>query len=69
MGYDHSSGGIIALHRLAHNIALLGEQSFIYSCDLLSKCIFGLSLNNASFAYHSQFYVVICFQNVSLAYR
>ena len=31
MGYDPSSGGIIALHRLAHNIALLGEQSFIYT--------------------------------------
>lgn len=29
MPYDESSGGIIALHKLAHNLASLGEKSFI----------------------------------------
>jgi hypothetical protein len=30
-GYQEYSGGVIALHRLAHNLALLGEDSFIYT--------------------------------------
>jgi hypothetical protein len=33
MAYTESSGGIIALHKLAHNLALLGEKSFITTVE------------------------------------
>ena len=32
MAYCENSGGILALHRLAHNLALCGEKSFITTC-------------------------------------
>ncbi len=37
-------------------------------CDLLSKCIFGLLINNVKYSIMESASVVICFQNVSLAY-
>lgn len=35
--YSESSGGIIALHKLAHNLAELGEKSYILSKGINSK--------------------------------
>jgi hypothetical protein len=46
MAYTESSGGIIALHKLAHNIALLGESSFITTSQR-NPAYLGLSVNEA----------------------
>ena len=37
-------------------------------CDLLSKCIFDLLINNSKNGIVVKYTVVICFQNVSLTY-
>ena len=43
-------------------------RTYIYSCDLLSKCIFDLLINTSAFVISCLCVVVICFQNVSLTY-
>jgi hypothetical protein len=46
--YDERGGGSVALHRLCHNIALMGENSYIYT-DSLNPAYMGqmVSLNEA----------------------
>ena len=55
-----------ALEEYAKNNGAWIEDKF--GCDLLSKCIFDLLINNTNLEKQQDPAVVICFQNVSLIY-